>query len=201
MIVEMSRRIVGLSLLVLLALLYMRNVPVHAQTEHWARFHDPETGLSFRYPSNLRVRRRDPRHFNLPALQSVVELIGDTPMNPGTVVLRFLVRSGHLAPSARAGKLKQLRTGCKSTSSMMIDGHDAIVCVFQGSAATRWSVEILEPRECTIVTLLGGADADQASPPPHDAEFPLLSIIRTVHFTATPGSASQNLNVMHFVIH
>ena len=78
-------------------------------------------------------------------------------MNPGTVVLRFLVRSGHLAPSARAGKLKQLRTGCKSTSSMMIDGHDA--------------------------------------------EFPLLSIIRTVHFTATPRFASQNLNVMHFGTH
>jgi hypothetical protein len=67
---------------------------------------------------------------------------------------------------------------------MMIDGHDALVCFSQGSAATNWSVDILEPRECTIVTLLGGADSGQAAPPPHDGEFPLLSIIRTVRFTA-----------------
>ena len=72
MIVETNRRIVGPSLLVLLAVLYMRNIPVHAQTVHWVRFHDPETGLSFRYPSNLRVRRRNPQAFQPAALQSVV---------------------------------------------------------------------------------------------------------------------------------
>jgi hypothetical protein len=74
---------------------------------------------------------------------------------------------------------------------MMIDGHEAVVCVSQGGAATGWSVETLEPRECTILTLLGGADADQAVPPPHDGEFPLLSIIRTVHFTATSGPVAH----------
>ena len=184
MIPGCSSRINRVLLLVVLALICIGSFPTAAQTSQWIQFHDPKTGLSFRYPPDLHIRHRDPRHFNLPALQSVVELIGDTRVNPGTVVLRFLVRRGHLSPSARVEKLKQLRKACKSTRPLMIDGHEAVVCVSAGSAATHWSVEILDPRKCTIVTLLGGADADQAAPPPHDGKFPLLSIMRTVRFTA-----------------
>jgi hypothetical protein len=155
-----SKRIVGSSLFVVLAFLCVGHSAAAAQTARWVQFHDPQTGLSFRYPPNLHIRHRDPQNFKLPTLQSVVELIGDTRVNPGTVVLRFLVRGGHLTPSTRAEKLEQLRKGCRTTSSLMIDGHEAIVCLSVGSAAIRWSVEILEPRERTILTLLGGADAD-----------------------------------------
>lgn len=59
-----------------------------------------------------------------------------------------------------------------------------------GRAAVGWSVEVLEPRECTIVTLLGGADYEQSLPPPHNGGFPLLSIIRTVHFAPVNGTRS-----------
>lgn len=186
-----GKPIVGASLLIASGLLCLRHSSAAAQNEKWIQFQDAQTGLTFRYPPNLRIRWSGPHGFDLATVQSVVELIGDTRVNPGTVVLRFLIRRGRLTSSARAKKLELLRRGCKATSSLMIGGHKAVVCVSTWSAATRWSVEILEPRECTIVTLLGGADADQAVPPPHDGEFPLLSVMRTVHFTAAPGSVSR----------
>lgn len=172
------------TILAVLACVFGGNLPALAQTARWIQFHDPQTGLSFRYPPNLRIRHRDPGKFGLPAVQSIVELIGNTPLNPGTIVLRFLVKRGTPSAAEQEKTRNLLRSVCKTTSSMMVHGHEAVVCVTRGSGAKRWSVEILGPRECTIVTLLGGADADQAAPPPHDGEFPLLSIIRTVHFTA-----------------
>jgi hypothetical protein len=181
----------SLPLLIALACVFIGDLPVLAQTARWIRFHDPQTGLSFRYPPNLRIRHRDPRKFNLPTVQSIVELIGDTPVNPGTIVLRFLVKRGNTSAADRGKKQELLRRVCKRTSPMVVDRHEAVVCVSKGSGATRWSAEILEPRECTILTLLGGADADQASPPPHDGEFPLLSIIRSVHFSPVSGAAAH----------
>lgn len=188
---RMGISIIGASLLIVFSFLCLGNFSAAAQTEEWIQFQDPQTGLTFRYPPNLLVHRRDPQKFGLPNIESIVDVTGDTKLNRNTAVLRFLVKSGQLTSRARAKKLELLRKGCKATSSLMIDGHKAIVCVSAGSAAIRWSVEILEPRECTIVTLLGGADADQAVPPPHDGEFPLLSVMRTVHFTAPPGSVSR----------
>lgn len=157
------------------------------QAAGWIKFHDLETGLSFRYPADLRLRRRDPRKFGLPRMESIVDLVGDTRSNPGTTVLRFLVSRDHHAAKERVKRLEELRRACKKTKAMVVDGHKAVVCISIGRAAIHWSVEILEPRECTILTLLGGADYEQSLPPPHDGEFPLLSIIRTVHFAPTSG--------------
>jgi hypothetical protein len=42
-----------------------------------------------------------------------------------------------------------------------------------------WQVTILQPRECSIFPL---GSSDDAFPPLHDGNFPLLSIIETVHF-------------------
>ncbi|HUX11050.1 MAG TPA: hypothetical protein VMW51_10430 [Terriglobia bacterium] len=170
----------ALQLLCCFALACMGPLPAAARTPRWVPFHDPQTGLSFRYPPNLRVRRRDPRTFGLPRVESIVDLIGDTRTNPGTVVLRFLVLRGYLSPGARAKRREELRRGCKTISTLNLGGQKAVVCVSAGSAAIHWSVEILGPRECSILTLLGGADYRQSLPPPHDGEFPLLSIIRTV---------------------
>ena len=178
-------------LFIALAYVFVGNHPALAQTAGWAEFHDPQTGLSFRYPPNLRIRRRYPQKFNLPEVQSIVELVGNTKVNPETVVLRFMVKRGHTSAAEQEKRRKLLRSGCKSTSRMTIGGHQAIVCLSAGSAAERWSVEIMRPRECTILTLLGGADADQAAPPPHDGEFPLLSIIRTVHFAPASSAATH----------
>jgi len=190
---RMGIRIIGASLVIVFSFPCLGHFSAAAQTEQWIQFQDPPTGLTFRYPPNLRIHTRDPQKFGLPNIESIVDVTGDTKLNRNTAVLRFLVNRGQLTSHARAEKLELLRKGCKRMSSLMIDGHKAIVCVSAGSAAIRWSVEILEPRECTIVTLMGGADADQALPPPHDSEFPLLSIMRTVHFTAPPGSVSVSL--------
>lgn len=173
-------------LTVMLALACIEPIYGAAQTAHWVQFRDPQTALSFRYPQGLRIRRRDPRKFGLPNVETIVDLIGNTKLNPGTIVLRFLVRRGNTSPVEREKRRKELRRACKKTSSMVVDGHKAVVCVSHGSAAVHWSVEILEPRECTILTLLGGADYEQSLPPPHNGEFPLLSIIRTVRFASTP---------------
>lgn len=157
-------------------------LPTAPQKQRWIQFHDPETGLSFRYPPDLHVRERSPQEFGLPNVETVVDLIGNTKLNPGTIVLRFLVKRGVTSRNERTKRLQVLRHVCKTTSLMMVDGHTAVVCVSTGKAATHWSLEILQPRECTILTLLGGADYEQSLSPPHDGEFPLLSIIRTVHF-------------------
>lgn len=162
-----------------------------AQTAHWVQFNDPHTGLSFRHPPSLHVRLRDPQKFGLPNVATIVDLTGNTKLNRGTVVLRFLVKKGIALAGERAARREFLGRACTKTSPMAVDGHDAVVCVSRASAAIHWSVEILEPRECTIISLLGGADAGQAAPPPHDGEFPLLSIIRTVHFSVPSDAVAH----------
>ena len=149
----------------------------------WIKYRNAATGLSFRYPPALKVHERDPQEFGLQEhAVLVVDLVGDTKVNPGTVVLRFIVGRGELPEAAVPKRLESLRAGCKSFSYVPIDGHQAPVCVSCGRAACHWAVEVLQPRECTILTLLGGADADEAEAPPHDGTFPLRSIIETVHF-------------------
>lgn len=157
-------------------------LPAAPQKPRWIQFHDPETGLSFRYPPDLHIRERNPQEFGLPNVETILDLIGNSKLNPGTILLRFLVKRGVTSPNERTKRLQVLRHVCKKTSLMMVDGHAAVVCVSTGRAATHWSLEILQPRDCTILTLLGGVDYGQSLPPPHDGEFPLLSIIRTVHF-------------------
>jgi len=103
-------------------------------------------------------------------------------MNPGTVVLRFIVSRGEAAEDTVPQRLRALRSACRSLTYLSIDGHPAAVCVTCGRSACHWAVGVLQPRECTIVTLLGGADADEAQPPPHDGLFPLLSIIKGLRF-------------------
>ena len=158
-------------------------VPIssNVHTQDWLVFRNPATGISFRYPPSLRVRERDPRQFGLPDAKLIVDLVGDTRLNPGTIVLRFIVRAGSVTPQTIALRSKLLRSACKSLDTLTLDGHQALVCVSCGRAACHWGVEVLQPRECTILTLLGGADSDEAQPPPHDGIFPLLSIIATLH--------------------
>ena len=149
----------------------------------WILYRNAATGLSFRHPAALRVHERDPQELGLQEHAAlVVDLVGDTKTNPGTVVLRFIVGRGELTEAAAQTRLESFRTGCKSLSYVPIDGHQAPVCVSCGRAACHWAVRVLQPRECTILTLLAGADADEAEPPPHDGVFPLRSIIETLHF-------------------
>jgi len=164
----------------LLALVAAANSQV--VTQGWVSYRNTTTGLNFRYPPSLRVHQRDPQQFGLQGAELIVDLVGDTKLNPGTVVLRFIVNRGEATPLTVSQRLKSLRTGCKSLSYIYLDRHRVPVCVSCGRAACHWSVEVLQPRECTILTLLGGADYDEGQPPPRDGIFPLLSIIETLHF-------------------
>ncbi len=151
-------------------------------THDWILYRNTATGISFRHPRSLRVHERDPREFGLRDAELIVELVGDTKLNPGAIVLRFIVNRGQATPETIVQRSKSLRGWCKSVSLMRLDGHQALVCVWCGRAACHWTVEVLQARQCTILSLLGGADSDEAAPPPHDGIFPLLSIIQTLHF-------------------
>ena len=162
-----------------------------ANPAEWVPYHNAATGLSFRYPASLRIRERDPRPFGLPDAEEITELLGDTKLNPGTVVLRFIVNRGETTPETATVKARAVREryasdtdSRESLTAMQLDGHEALVSVGCGARgpACHWGVNILQPRECLILSLLTGADFEEALPPPHDGLFPLLSIIRTVHF-------------------
>ena len=162
-----------------------------ASPTEWVPYHNSATGLAFRYPPPLRIRERDPRSFGLPDAEEITELVGDTHLNPGTIVLRFIVKRGETTPEMAAAKARATRERYardtdhrESLSTMQLDGHEALVEVFCGARgpACHWGVNVLQPRDCLILSLLAGADFEEALPPPHDGLFPLLSIIRTVHF-------------------
>jgi len=164
-----------------------------ASPAEWVPYHNAATGLSFRYPASLRIRERDPRPFRVPEGGEVTDLVGDTATNPDTTVLRFLVKAGEMTPEIAARRARGLRENHandtpnrESLTPMQLDGHEALVEVSCGRGACQWYVNLLQPRECTILSLLGGTDANEAFPPPHDGSFPLLSIIRTVHFDTSP---------------
>jgi hypothetical protein len=69
---------------------------------------------------------------------------------------------------------------------MQVDGHEAIVSCGCGRAACDWSVLTLQPRECSIFPMDSVEGSYDSLLPPHDGEFPLLSIINTLHFQAVP---------------
>jgi len=155
----------------------------------WLGYHNPATGLSFQYPAALRIHERNPRSFGLPQAEEITDLVGDTKVNSGIVVLRFIVSRGKITPDQAAVKAKSLREEYasetdprKTLTPMRLDGHEALVTVSCGRAACQWTLNILQPRECKIVSLVGAAQYEEGLPPPHDGLFPLVSIIRTVHF-------------------
>lgn len=158
----------------------------------WLNYHSPVSGLSFRYPPSLRIEERSPRSFGLPEAQEITDLVGDTPMNPGSVVLRFIVDRGRTNAELAARRitlLKEQYSGSdkplRSATPIHVDGHEALVKV-DCFPTCRWSVNIFQPRNCTILSVLGGADAAYAEPPLRDdSAFPLLTIIETVHFNSS----------------
>jgi hypothetical protein len=180
-------------------------------TTAWREFHDAAIGLSFRYPPSLRVREEEPELRIPPAMDSLpppdlataVDLVGDTPVNRGTIVLSFVVFRQTTTPEMAAKKIKKAfefqsrlheaeiedapesgRPVCSSLSTMRLDGHEALLVIDCGRAAWHWRIITLQPRPCLIYTGLMGSDSTESVPPPHDGMFPLLSIIRTVHIDA-----------------
>ena len=84
-----------------------------ASPAEWVPYHNSATGLSFRYPASLRIRERDPRPFRVPEGGEVTDVVGDTDVNPGTVVLRFIVKRGEITPETAAAKAPRNARGLR----------------------------------------------------------------------------------------
>jgi len=171
-------------------------------TSGWPTYSNAFAGLSFKYPPSLRLRERDPREFQRPPgvtdplgldfpPQLVIELIGDTPINRGTIVLQFQSSRDPITKKMAEKKIKNaikmmpedyLRELPSSLKTDHLDGHrDLLYVGCDRGGQCHWIIYMLQPHQCLIRPGLTGADADEAAPPPHNGRFPLLSILRTVH--------------------
>jgi hypothetical protein len=164
-----------------------------ANAAGWLSYHNAATGLLFRYPPSLRINERDPQSFGLPDVEEITDLLGDTTLNPGTIALRFIVWRGERTPEMAAAKARDEREkharpdwdSRESLTTIQLDGHEALVSVGCGRAACHWAVNILQPRDCAIFTMISDPIEDTYLPP-HDGTFPLLSIIKTVRLERVP---------------
>ena len=167
----------------------------------WLSYRNPRNGLSFRYPPSMRVTELDPVPFHFDVVPDViVDLKGDMLNNPNDTVMRFICARGQKTPEMATAKARALlkthpeedptgRVGNGAVGSMQVDHHEAIVSCGCGRAACSFTVLTLQPRECRILPMvsgggLGGEGFRDDLPPSHDGEFPLLSIINTVHFVS-----------------
>jgi hypothetical protein len=141
----------------------------------------------------MRVEEENLAKFGGNVPDVIVDLRGDGLKNPDITVMRFICARGQKTPEMAAARARALRkthpeedsTGRVSAGtvgSLQVDGNEAIVSCSCGRAACQWSVLTLQPRECSIFPMEPGEGSDDSLPPPHDGEFPLLSIINTVHF-------------------
>jgi hypothetical protein len=149
----------------------------------WLVYTNPKNSLSFSYPPSMRVEERDPATFHMDyPPQVIVDVVGYS-VGPDAI-LRFICGPGVKTPEMAAATLrrysKQSSEEERPCASIEIDGHEAFV---GGPFNGPWSVNILQPRECEIFPMAGNDDAQ----PPHDGKFPLLSIVRTVHFESVPS--------------
>jgi hypothetical protein len=158
----------------------------------WLVYRNTKNGLSFRYPSSMQIKEQDPASFGYDKAFTP-DVIVDLRAHDSTV-MRFICASGEQTPAMAAAKIlrqaNQAEDGC-GTLSMQIDGHKAIEAVVgsgcgrnpngRGAVCT-WRIATYQPRECDIFPLGNGRESDHDFPPAHDGQFPLLSIIQTVHF-------------------
>jgi hypothetical protein len=122
-----------------------------------------------------------------------IHFAGETKHRSSVTVLRFIVHAGQATADTVAAKSRELHemysddsddsdnypnfSAYPSISSMQFDGHEALMTVFCGHAACHWTIEVLQPRECSILSTA----YEQSAPPPRDELFPILSILHTVH--------------------
>lgn len=170
----------------------LRAAPARA---NWLVYRDAKSGLSFRYPPSLWVEKPDPAKLGLPDDWIVVDLRGNVGLKlRDFIVLRFQCAPGEQTPEMAAVnahaflRQPQGEHNCIPGTSIRLDSHEAILecgCGWGGSC--EWNIEILQPRACSVSP--GGPPArfNDNLPPPHDGHFPLLSILKTVHFRSVPN--------------
>ena len=165
-----------------------------AAETNWLTYRNAKNGLSFRYPSTMWVKDRDPASFHFDEVPDVsADVMGNAPYNPNIILIRFICARGQNTPEMAEAKASALlkthpkedstgRISSGAIGSLENDGHEAIVSCGCGRAACQWTVRTLQPRECIILPRIPPERYTYNNPPLRDGEFPLLSIIDTVHF-------------------
>jgi hypothetical protein len=151
-----------------------------------------KTGCLSDIRSSMQVEELEPARFGYDKAFTP-DVIVDLRAHDSTV-MRFICALREQTPAMAAAKIlrqtNQAEDGC-GTLSMQIDGHKAIEAVVGSScgrspsgrgAVCTWRIATYQPRECDIFPLGNGLESDHDFPPAHDGQFPLLSIIQTVHF-------------------
>ena len=155
----------------------------------WLSYRNLKSGLSFRYPPSLWVGEPDPAKLGLPD-DSIVDLRGYVGLKRRhIIVLRFMCEPGEQTPETAAANAHaflshhQGKYDCAPVTSIRLDGNEAILfCSCGWGGSCQWTVYILQPRACSIFPGGPPAGPDDNHLPLHDGHFPLLSIIKTVHF-------------------
>lgn len=165
----------------------------------WLSYRNEKNGLSFRYPRSMRIKELDPASFHLDVVPDlIVDLQSDDVNNRNITVMRFICARGRKTTEMAASKAGELlathpienssgRVADGAIGSMQVDGRKAIVSCGCGRAACQFRVLTLQPYECQILPMVPGEGSDDNLPPPHDGRYPVLSIIKTVHFGSTPN--------------
>ncbi len=162
-----------------------------ATEDDWLTYRNVKSGLSFRYPPSLWVGEPDPAKLGLPD-ESIVDLRGYVgSKDRDIIVLRFMCKPGEQTPEIAAAnahgflRRPQGKYECAPITSIRLDGNEAILfCSCGWGGSCQWTVNILQPRACSIFPGGPPAGPDDNHLPLHDGHFPLLSIIRTVHLQA-----------------
>jgi hypothetical protein len=153
-----------------------------AANDSWLTYRNSKIGLSFRYPPSMRIKEMDPVSFHFDVVPEVtVDLRVDEQDYPNAPILRFICAQGRKTPEMAASKVHTLLRIHPKGSTMQVDDHEAIISCSCGSAACAYSVLTLQPYECEILPMVSKEGFDDYLPP-HDGGYPLLSIIKTVHF-------------------
>jgi hypothetical protein len=159
--------------------------------DDWLSYRSTQTGLSFRYPSSMDVVEIDPLELSGEERDTqIVDLRGHG------LIMRFDCGTEKKTPQIAAARIEELRRAYGKElliSEIEIDGHIALEgcdCIHPacGGPDCWWAVRIAQPRECLIHVMVGSeVPLSDYYPPAHDGTYPLMSIIKTVHF----GSARE----------
>jgi hypothetical protein len=169
----------------------------NSKTSGWLEYDDTTSGLSFRYPSSMRVRE-DTQSFKVDNpyghIQKIVVLETKESVlpnvEPGEVLIFFIKDNGLFPERPWVETFETERKGCRSWRSRTIDGHRALECISCGSAACNLNIELFDPHRCTImegnlVWSYAAAEGDSTYLKLHDGRLPLLSIVNSVHFKSS----------------
>jgi outer membrane protein assembly factor BamB len=165
----------------------------------WLSYHDDQSGLSFRYPPSMRVIKRSPQKISELRSYSTFpnNLVSITDLAEGDDFLLYFSLFDNLKPDELIYDYRKNHdSGCGFAYHLQIDGHRALACA-NCTGVCRWDVHLYEPgRKCEIhvekPVKMDGKNVPPLSDGAYlDGDFPLLSIIRTVHYEPSKGHAES----------